>query len=117
MLETEVKKLTAAIEGLTAVFNQTETAHPEPTAPVDAPAHPEPLPEPVQPEPTVPVYTFDQVKDRLSAIIQKMGDGGAAVAALVGTFRTPAGGQATLLSTVDPDAYPSLLKQADELVK
>jgi len=60
--------------------------------------------------------TFDMVKAQLSAVIQKMNDGGAAVSALVGTYPDASGQPATLLSTVDATLWPDLVAKAKELI-
>jgi len=138
MLETEIKKLTAAVEALTATMSgegNAPTTGPVPTTDTTPPAPP---PEPVQPTPAAPVtptpppgpkfnlaqpdqavqsaLSFDQVKAQLSAVIQKMGDGGAAVTGLVAQYFDMNGVPATLLSTVNPASYPDLVAKAKELI-
>jgi len=142
MLETEIKKLTAAIEALTATMGgvnaPSETANISPavtSAPAAAATAPTPAPVQTAPTPTpttvaAPVFnlatpdpgaaaaplTFDMMKAQLSAIIQKMGDGGAAVSTLVSTYPDATGQPAKLLSTVDANLWPDLLAKAKELI-
>lgn len=145
MLETEIKKLTAAVEALnetmlrlkvtkqgegnaptTAPVPTTDPTPPTPPAAAvqptpAAPVTPTPPPGPkfnlAQPDqPVQPALSFNQVKAQLSAVIQKMGDGGAAVTGLVATFPDVNGAPATLLSTVNPDSYPDLVAKAKELI-
>jgi len=158
MLETEIKKLTAAVEELNATIiastalridrwdmahntsgegnapttgpkQNLDTAPPTPPAAAVQPAPAAPVtPTPPTPpagpkfnlaqpdQPVQPALSFDQVKAQLSAVIQKMGDGGAAVSGLVATFPDVNGAPATLLSTVNPDSYPDLVAKAKELI-
>jgi len=148
MLETEIKKLTVAIEALNQTMSRGSASEPtptpstEPAAPVNtpapiptpgpapndewfycpAPAGAIPAPAPVgAPTPAVAApasqTTFEQVKSELSAIIQKMNDGGAAVSGLVGSFTTPQGQPARLLSEIDPVQFPQVLEAARKLVQ
>lgn len=143
MLETEIKKLTAAVEALNATMSgganesspvsSTPPAAQATAAPAPAAAAPIPTPAPVQAAPTPvagPVFnvatpdpgaavvplTFDMVKAQLSAVIQKMGDGGAAVSTLVSTYPDSTGQPAKLLSTVDASLWPDLVAKAKELI-
>ena len=138
MLETEIKKLTVAIEALTAATlggsDVPITAPSTQAAVAPAPAAATtPTPTPVQTAPAAmasPVFnvatpdpgsaaaplTFDLVKAQLSAVIQKMGDGGAAVSALVATYLDATGQPAKLLSTVDATLWPDLVAKAKELI-
>lgn len=143
MLETEIKKLTVAIEALNATMsgapNAATSAPSTPpaaqAAPTPAPATtPIPTPTPAQAVPATvaaPTFnvatpdpgseqsplTFDMVKAQLSAVIQKMGDGGAAVSTLVSTYPDGTGQPAKLLSTVDATLWPDLVSKAKELIK
>lgn len=60
--------------------------------------------------------TFDQVKSELSAVIQKMGDGGAAVTSLIASFTKQDGTSARLLSEITPVQYPQLIEAARAMV-
>jgi hypothetical protein len=133
VLETEIKKLTEAVHALTAVMNQGATHANAPTPTVTTPASTAPTPaaEPTAPtpaaaqapaaveqaaQPAAPTeISFDQLKSQLAAIIQKMNDGGAAVAGLIGQQPSTTGQPPRLLSEVDPGAYAQLLETAKGL--
>jgi len=139
MLEIAIKNLTVAIEALTAATlgdsdGPADTASHIVTAIKNAPPTAATAsPTPVQTAPAAmasPVFnvatpdpgsaaaplTFDLVKAQLSAVIQKMGDGGAAVSALVATYPDATGQPAKLLSTVDATLWPDLVAKAKELI-
>ena len=128
MLETEIKKLTAAVEALTATMAggthapDTQTAAPAapaqtaaPTA-VQAPAQVAP---PATPAPTAAptVPTFDEVKTHLSAVAQRMNDGGTGISGLVASCTDVNGNPVRLLSMIDPAQYADLIARANALVE
>ena len=121
MLETEIKKLTAALEANTAALTAGSG-----TAPVEVPNVPAPagapstpaaavapiIPPPAVAQPTAPVeFTKDQVLQELSAVNQKMADNGAALNAM---FAQHYPGHN--LTSLDPAHYGNVITLARALV-
>ncbi len=108
-LETEIKKLTAALEANTVALSAFKGG-----TPVAETVTPPPVAETVTPPPasdTPPTYTADQVNEVLQVKAMAMNDGGAAIFAIL---QAPPF-SAQNVSTLDPSKYTALVNAVNEL--